>query len=155
VLKQQAHSTDMSCLCYSADGQTIATGGRDAKVKLWNVNSGLCFVTFHEHAQPVTSVYMTPTKNILFSASLDGTVRAFDLLRYRCFRTFVTPEPTQLSCLAVDPSGEVVCAASQETFEIFVWSVQTGKLIDILAGHQGPISSLSFSYADVSFVFYT
>ena len=44
------------------------------------------------------------------SASLDGTVRAFDLMRYRNFRTLTSPEPAQFISLAVDPSGEVVCA---------------------------------------------
>jgi hypothetical protein len=43
----------------------------------------------------------------VLSASLDGTVRARDLTRYRNFRTLVTPQPAQLTCLAVDPAGEV------------------------------------------------
>ena len=33
-------------------------------------------------------------------------MRAFDLVRYRNFRTFTTPRPVQFTCLAVDPSGE-------------------------------------------------
>ena len=39
--------------------------------------------------------------------SLDGTVRAFDLVRYRNFRVMVPPttSPAQFSCMAVDPSG--------------------------------------------------
>lgn len=32
ILKQQAHSSQMSCLDYSADGLYIATGGEDGKV---------------------------------------------------------------------------------------------------------------------------
>ncbi|EEB97300.1 hypothetical protein MPER_03417, partial [Moniliophthora perniciosa FA553] len=38
----------------------------------------------------------------------------------------------------VDPSGEVIAAGSADSFEIFMWSVQTGKLLDILSGHEGP-----------------
>jgi periodic tryptophan protein 2 len=34
-------------------------------------------------------------------------VRAFDLVRYRNFRTCTSPRPVQFNCLAVDPSGEV------------------------------------------------
>eukprot|EP00301_Raphidiophrys_heterophryoidea_P021958 c6227_g1_i1.p1 GENE.c6227_g1_i1~~c6227_g1_i1.p1 ORF type:complete len:913 (+),score=249.92 c6227_g1_i1:32-2740(+) len=145
VLKQQGHSTDMMCLSYSADGQTVATGGRDAKVKLWNAVTGLCYVTFSDHSQAVTSVQMAHNKQALFSASLDGTVRAYDLIRYRLFRTFVTPEPAQLTHVAADPSGEIVCATAQDTFEIFVWSVQTGNLVDVLSGHEGPVSCIAFN----------
>lgn len=53
IMKQQGHSTEMSCIAYSPDGQYIATGGGDAKVKLWNVMNGFCFVTFSEHTSRV------------------------------------------------------------------------------------------------------
>lgn len=145
VLKQQGHFYNMSSLSYSADGQTIATGGDDGKVKVWNATSGFCFVTFSDHKSNVTAVDFAKQGKVLFSSSLDGTVRAFDLVRYRNFRTFTSPNPVQFSCLAVDPSGEMVCAGTIDTFEIYLWSVQTGKLLDILAGHEGPISSLAFS----------
>ncbi|GBB93196.1 hypothetical protein RclHR1_02130009 [Rhizophagus clarus] len=145
VLKQQGHYYDMNTLSYSTDGQNIATGGDDGKVKVWNTVSGFCFVTFSEHSSGVSVVEFAKNGQVLFSASLDGTVRAFDLIRYRNFRTFTSPSPVQFTALAVDPSGEIVCAGSMDTFEIFVWSVQTGKLLDVLAGHEGPISSLVFS----------
>ncbi|KZT23719.1 WD40 repeat-like protein [Neolentinus lepideus HHB14362 ss-1] len=145
VLKQQGHYFDMNTLSYSSDGQYIATGGDDGKVKVWNTTSGFCFVTFSEHSSAVSAIeFAKQGQQVLFSASLDGTVRAFDLVRYRNFRVFTSPTPVQFSCLAVDPSGEVVAAGSTDSFEIFLWSVQTGKLLDVLAGHEGPVSSLSF-----------
>ena len=32
-----------------------------------------------------------------------------------------------------------------DTFQIHIWSLKTGRLLDILAGHQGPVTSLAFS----------
>ncbi|KDQ06907.1 hypothetical protein BOTBODRAFT_181182 [Botryobasidium botryosum FD-172 SS1] len=145
VLKQQGHYFDMNTLSFSSDGQNVATGGDDGKVKVWNTTSGFCFVTFSEHSSSVSAVEFAKQGQVLFTASLDGTVRAFDLIRYRNFRTFTSPSPVQFSALAVDPSGEVVCAGSTDSFEVFMWSVQTGKLLDILTGHQGPVSALAFS----------
>ena len=145
ILKQQGHYFDMNTLAYAPDGQTIATGGDDGKVKVWSTHSGFCFVTFTEHSASISAVSFAKHGSVLFSASLDGTVRAFDLIRYRNFRTFTSPSPVQFSCLAVDPSGEVVAAGSTDSFEVFLWSVQTGKLLDVLAGHEGPVSSLAFS----------
>ncbi|XP_071088666.1 periodic tryptophan protein 2 homolog [Haliotis cracherodii] len=147
VLKQQGHFNNMECLAYSPDGQHIATGGDDAKVKVWNTSSGFCFVTFNEHLGGITGVTFNQNGKVVLSASLDGTVRAFDLARYRNFKTFTSPRPVQFSCLATDNSGEVVCAGGVDVFEIFVWSMQTGRLLEILTGHEGPISSLSFSPA--------
>jgi len=102
VLKQQGHANGMTSLSYSPDGSLVATGGADAKVKLWNTSSGFCFITFHEHESSVTGICFTPNGKVVLSSSLDGTVRAFDLARYRNFKTFTTPRPVQLSCVSVD-----------------------------------------------------
>ncbi|KAJ2688489.1 U3 snoRNP protein [Coemansia spiralis] len=144
VLKQQGHFYDMACIAYSGDGQYVATGGDDAKLKVWNALTGYCFITFSEHTSAVTAVHFTKGSQVVLSASLDGTVRAYDLVRYRNFRIFTSPTPVQFNSLAVDPSGEIVCAGCQDTFEIYMWSMQTGKLLDVLSGHEGPISGLVF-----------
>ena len=57
----------------------------------------------------------------------------------------ITPQPCQFTCLAVDLSGEVVCAGCMDPFNIYVWSLQTGRLLDVLTGHEGPIACLDFS----------
>eukprot|EP00123_Amoebidium_parasiticum_P001398 comp12472_c0_seq1/m.7413 comp12472_c0_seq1/g.7413 ORF comp12472_c0_seq1/g.7413 comp12472_c0_seq1/m.7413 type:complete len:857 (-) comp12472_c0_seq1:495-3065(-) len=145
VLKQQGHFYDMNVLAYAPDGQLVGTGGDDGKLKVWNTRSGFCFVTFNEHAGGITGIQFSNSGHAVFSSSLDGTVRAFDLIRYRNFRTFTSPSPVQFCSLALDPSGELVCAGSLDTFEIFVWSVQTGRLLEMLAGHEGPVTCLAFN----------
>ncbi|KAH9859351.1 hypothetical protein IAQ61_011132 [Plenodomus lingam] len=145
VLKQQSHFDSMNTIAYSPEGQRIITAADDGKVKVWDVNSGFCIVTFTEHIGGVTACEFAKRGNVLFTASLDGSIRAWDLIRYRNFRTFTAPSRLSFSSLAVDPSGEVVCAGSIDSFDIHIWSVQTGQLLDRLAGHEGPVSSLAFS----------
>lgn len=130
VIKQQGHMYGLNALDFSSDGMYIATGGEDSKVKVWNVSSGFCFVTFSKHLGPVTGVKFTGkgTGKAVISSSLDGTVRAYDLVRYQNFRTLTTPTPVQLTSLAVDSSGEMVCAGALDPFQIFVWSLQTGRV---------------------------
>ncbi|XP_027354850.1 periodic tryptophan protein 2 isoform X3 [Abrus precatorius] len=145
ILKQQGHYFDVNCVAYSSDSQLLATGADDNKVKVWTLSSGFCFVTFSEHSNAVTALHFMASNNCLLSASLDGTIRAWDLLRYRNFRTFTTPSSRQFVSLTADQSGEVICAGTSDSFEIFVWSMRTGRLLDVLSGHGAPVHGLIFS----------
>lgn len=145
ILKQQGHFDSLNALTYSPDGSRVVTAAEDGKIKVWDVISGFCLVTLEGHTSSVTAVQFAKRGQVLFSASLDGTVRAWDLIRYRNFRVFTAAERIQFNCLAVDPSGECVCAGSVDSFDIHVWSVQTAQLLDTLSGHEGPVSCLSFS----------
>lgn len=144
ILKQQGHFDSMNALAYSPDGQRVITAADDGKVKVWDLQSGFCVVTLTEHSSGVTACEFAKKGNVLFTSSLDGSVRAWDLIRYRNFRTFTAPTRLSFSSVAVDPSGEVVAAGSLDSFDIHIWSVQTGQLLDQLSGHEGPVSSLCF-----------
>jgi WD40 repeat protein len=149
ILKQRGHAHVINTLAWSPDSQAVATGGDDGKIKLWSAKSGFCFVTFADHRAPVTSLCFVGGRGgraqAILSASLDGTVRAFDMSRYRNFRTMAAPTPRQFSCIHADADGELVAAGSIDPFEICVWSMRTGKLLDILTGHEGPITAVRFA----------
>jgi len=172
ILKQQGHHWGVQCVAFSpsaasslkqqktlattegkaedrgtVSGRLLATGGHDGKVKVFSAQSGLCFVTFAEHTAPVTALCFTPQGNAILTASQDGSVRAFDLLRYRNFRTFASPDGLcQWSSVAVDSGGEIVAAAAVGgKYTIYVWSIQTGNVLEVLAGHTSQVQSLMFS----------
>lgn len=129
VLKQQSHFDTMNVCEYSPDATHIATGGEDGKVKVWEADSSFCFVTFSEHTGAVSGLAFTQNGRAILSSSVDGTVRAFDLVRYRNFRTFTSPTPVQFSSVSVDTSGEIVAAGAFSVFDVFTWSMKTGRLI--------------------------
>ena len=143
IIKQRGHAYGMRCMSYSPDSIVVATGGEDGNIKLWNVTSGFCYCTLSSHTGPVTAIEFA-NASVVISASLDGTVRAHDLHRYRNFKTLTAPTQVQFVSLAVDPAGELVTAGTTEPFHIYVWSLQTGKILDVLTGHLGPVCDLKF-----------
>jgi periodic tryptophan protein 2 len=65
--------------------------------------------------------------------------RLFSFYRYRVGYTFFGAPLDYFIFyyyykLAIDVSGDIVCAGSLDTFEIFVWSVRTGHLVELLTG---------------------
>lgn len=146
VFKQQGHSFDVSCIAFNSDSSLLASGGQDGKVKVWDTSNSTLLVTFTEHVSKVTDIKFAPNKsNVLITSSLDGTVRAYDLVKYRNFRIMTTPKPCQFLCCAVDFSGEIICAGTMDPYSIYVWSLKTGDLVDILSGHTAPVCTLAFS----------
>ncbi|KAB7507004.1 Periodic tryptophan protein 2-like protein [Armadillidium nasatum] len=145
ILKQQGHFNSMKVISYSPDGLYLVTGGDDGKVKIWSTESSFCFMTFEEHKAEVTGVVFTQSGKAIITCSLDGTVRAFDMIRYRNFKTLTSLKATQFSCVTVDSSGELVAAGGQDSHNIYLWSLQRGSLLEILGGHEGPIVSIQFS----------
>jgi periodic tryptophan protein 2 len=154
VLKQTGSGSGVLSICeaiaYSPDGNSIATGSCSGQVKLWNTASGFCFVTLPEgHGAPVTGIEYVAAKGgkVLISCSLDGTIKAYDLNRYRNFRTMQPSSKTaQFTCLSIDQQGgDVIAAGAQNTFEVFVFSLTTGRQLDELAGHSAPVSAVQFS----------
>ncbi len=146
IYKQQGHFYDISTIAYSPDSSQIASGAIDGRIKVWNTSNASCIITFKEHKSKVTEIKYAPNKpSVLVSASLDGTVRAYDLIKYRNFRVMTTPKVTQFTCVGINLSGEIVAAGSMDPYVVYVWNLKTGDLVDQLTGHTAPISCIAFS----------
>ncbi|EAR81867.2 periodic tryptophan protein (macronuclear) [Tetrahymena thermophila SB210] len=144
ILDQQCLTNDINVLAYSEDGLMIATGGCDGKLRLWDSKSHLCFTTLSEHSSKISGITFTSRANTVITSSLDGTCKAFDTARYRCFRTMKPNISTQLNCVAVDSAGEVVYAGGQDPYDVYIWNLQTGNLLEVISGHTAPISCIKF-----------
>lgn len=57
---------------------------------------------------------------------------------------FLCLQPLTSSPSPPPPNIQVVCAGSKDSFQIFVWSLKTGRLLDVLAAHEGPVIALGF-----------
>jgi WD40 repeat protein len=62
------HSDRPLCAVFSADGSTLATGGDDRSVILWDVPGGCMLHRLEGHAEVVTSIAFSPDGNFLASA---------------------------------------------------------------------------------------
>ena len=126
----------------TSDGSVLVTGSTSGSLSVWNLPSGACSMTFTQHSARVTALVFLVGDAAFVSASLDGTIRAFDMERYKNFRTLVTPDRLGITHIAIDRSGQIVCGATEYSHKIFVWSISTGQLMEALVGHDAPITAL-------------
>ena len=65
-------------LDFSPDGKTLATGGSDRMVRIWDVESGKELQRFEGHHASITAVRFLDAKRLV-SGSLDGTIKFWTL----------------------------------------------------------------------------
>ena len=73
----------MRALAYSPDGTTLATGGEDGEVKLWDPASGRERASLPGHTDMVTCLAFSARGGILATGSLDTTVKIWEAGTWR------------------------------------------------------------------------
>lgn len=81
-----AHEGGVFALAAAANGQQLASGGADHKVKVWNLGRSRLEKEFTEAQGEVWGVALSPNSQLLAAASVDGRVRVYDLLKNQLLR---------------------------------------------------------------------
>lgn len=134
LLQQESLHTEISEYAFSPDFSVIALGDQKGTIKVFDQESKLNLVTFKEFNRKITGLKFLKS-NLLCASSLDGLVRIYDLNKRKMFRELSPESPNQLTCLDVEENGEIVFAGGFDPYCVYVWSFQTGKIIDVLQGH--------------------
>lgn len=142
IYQQKARFSHVTAAALSQDGTCLLLGTASSKIEYWKMPFDANVATFTEHAREVTDVAFFTSTNAFVSSSLDGTARAYDLQRLKNFRTFTSPAGSAITHVSVDRSGEILCGATTDQYNILVWSINSGQLLDVLIGHESPIVAL-------------
>src|SRR5262249_47712853 len=75
----QGHGKDVTCLAFSPDSTTLASGSIDATIRLWKVATGEEVPRFAGHKYTVGSLACSHDGKLLATTGGDNTIRLWDL----------------------------------------------------------------------------
>jgi WD40 repeat protein len=78
-------------VAFSPDGKLLASGGDDATIRIWDVETGQLHRLLCEHTKSVRSVCFSPDGKTLASASEDETIKLWNLKTGECQNTLRSP----------------------------------------------------------------
>ncbi len=138
--EREVNSTDEE----NKNSYTIASGGVDKTVRLWQV-----FPPPSLEEGGIYTVATSPTASDIFAtAGFDGTIKLWlqnqgdnskELI------SILSGHNSTITQIQYSPDGKLLASASADN-TIKLWNAETGKLITTLSGHKAGVNSIVFSY---------
>ncbi|OWY65263.1 hypothetical protein B7486_42840 [cyanobacterium TDX16] len=140
----EEHSSPVTSVSFSPDGQKIASAGWDNKVILWNIH-GQKIQTLKGHTDGVLSVSVSSDGKTIASAGWDSTVKLWSLDNGQEITTLINNNTKKnwVYSVSFSPDSQKVAVASEDG-TVKLWNINTQET-KIIGRHSSTVNSVIFS----------
>ncbi|KAK7200565.1 WD domain, G-beta repeat [Novymonas esmeraldas] len=118
----------------------FATGGFDAIIKVWDLETCALKMNLTGHKEAVRSIALSKVSPYMFSGSDDHSVKCWDLERNEVVREFFGHK-SSVHCVAAHPSLDVVISGSRDK-TVRVFDLRSRAVVHTMVGHTDSVMSL-------------
>ncbi|MCA9076832.1 MAG: serine/threonine protein kinase [Planctomycetaceae bacterium] len=134
-------------VCFSPDGSTVATSGRDAVIRLYDAETFFLQLEIETGQIEVNGLAFTSKGDVLASAGDDGTVCLWqlDLDGGRATKKLqIAAHEEQVFNVALTPDSKTIVSAGNDPV-IRIWDAETGESVGVLEGHQRTTGAIALT----------
>jgi WD40 repeat protein/tetratricopeptide (TPR) repeat protein len=122
----------------SRDGKRALAGGKDGRLRLWDVETGRCVRTCAGPRAQVLALAWGPEERYALTAGSDGVVREWDLESGACRGAFAG-HTHPVTALAVAPDGRTFLSTGEDQ-TMRLWDLEDGRCVLVCgAESSGPL----------------
>lgn len=152
------HLRSVTVLAFAPDGKTLASGGEDGAIKLWDLAEAQERFVVAGHPEPseasfgwsrsgITCLAFTPDGKTLASCSEDSTIKLWDTSTGH--ERITLPPESAASCAVFVPDGQTLVTGGVDG-TVRVWDWATGREQFVLTGpssvgYPGPVPVVSLT----------
>ena len=136
----QNHQVMVHGVCFSLDGQYLATAGDDGQVHLWSL-FGQQIAQWQGHMGVIYDVNFSPDSQCLVTAGADGAARIWNLAGQQIAQ--FNEHRRWAFSVSFSPDGQLIATAGADG-TARIWNLAEQQIAQ-LNGHQDSVRSVSFS----------
>lgn len=140
------HSTEVIAVAWSPDGQTLASGGIDYAIRLWD-RKGTPLAVFRADIatrNDINGLAWSPNGPSLAAAGQAASIRVWDHATEEEQYALHTVYGSWTRGVAYSPSGEILATTGSD-MGLTLWDANTGLRLVMLRGHEAPVWSVAWS----------